>query len=314
MKILKTGMVEMIFNLKRKNGYLRHRSAANRKILMIYPLRSINRRLCKINQRSAMENRSMSLRLFTALSATAVLYMLFALCLFHTLWYHLLLSIFSTAIFVYLCSEYVFESMEASIRNELPSCCKKLAHYYNHYRGNIILAVKAAETKGPEKTRPYMLRLRKALESVNIKEQAAELRQNVQYTWIRMLYMLLVMCKLYGTPYEEMKNTEPDDGSVKKNTESNMFERNLRRITNVLSRLNVEQGYNDAELKGIELFMFASPYFFIMASHMFNGSIMREMNMGNVYGSIEAQTMKALMFFIGNLSALFIHWMRKQQD
>ncbi len=266
----------------------------------------LNARLCRLNQRSRKENLAASCFIFIMLILMATLYFLLACYMFHALWYHILFSIISTLIFTYLCCEYYFELLDKKIKTDLPKCCRKLAHYYSHYKGNVTLALREAEERGPESTRLYMIKLRKALEAVRSKEQIEELKRNIPYTWIKMLCMLLMLGKLNGSSYSDPSgDAERTDG---------MLEKNLRRITNVLSLLNIEQGYSDAELQGIELFMFLCPYFFIAASELFNKRILIEMNIGDVYTGVEAQTMKALIFIVGNASALFIRWMRKQQD
>ncbi len=279
----------------------------------LYPFFNIvNKKLCAINQRSPQENFKKSILIYIVLVLLGAVYFLTAILLFHTLWYHILFSILSTVIFIYLCYEYYFERLSRRLKADFPKCCRKLAHYIAHYKGNVIHALKDTEEKGPESTRLYMAKIRKAFEAVDMENSINEVKTAIPYTWIKMLCTLLIFGKQSGNTDTVFGEHLSEENSCK--VSKNQLEKNVRRITNVLSQINIEQGYNDADLQGIELFMFFSPYLIIIATEIFNSQILIEMSMPEVYGSIEAQTIKALMFLLGNISALFIHWMRKQQN
>jgi hypothetical protein len=78
--------------------------------------------------------------------------------------------------------------------------------------------------------------------------------------------------------------------------------------------LNIEQGYNDAELLGMQVFVFFAPFLVIPMTKWYNSSLLIDLNLGNIYQSIEAQNLTAIMMVISGLGALFIHWMRKLQN
>lgn len=265
---------------------------------------SLNNRLCKLNQRSFYENLPISTVLFIALFVISLLYFIIAFSLFHALWYHKLFAVISTLIFAYSIQDLYFEYMEEKIKQVLPKTTKKLSHYYTHYKGNVLPAIKETEEKCPLESKHYLIKIRKALMSNDPDLEIAALKSTFPFVWFRMLTSILYMAKKKGNGIES-NTVEPDD--------KNLIGKNLMKITNIVNFINVQQGYNDAELKYIQLFLYLSPFLFIFASDWINAKILIEMNMLDIYQSIKAQNIKSYIFIAANLSALFIHWMRKQQ-
>lgn len=261
----------------------------------------MNSRLSALNQRSFAENLPRSSALFIAVSIASAAYFFIAIRLFNTLWYHKLFAVISTMIFGYSLQDLYFEQIENKIKQSLPKTTKKLSHYYTHYKGNVIPSIKETEEKCPEEAKLYLVKIRKALLSGKPGEEIEALKNNFPFVWFRMLASLIYMAKEKGIGVET-------NGS-----QTNMIGKNLTKITNILNFMNVQQGYNDAELKYIQLFLYFSPFIFIFASDWINAKILIEMNMQDVYQGIKAQNIKAYIFVTANLSALFIHWMRKQQ-
>jgi hypothetical protein len=197
--------------------------------------------------------------------------------------------------------------MEKKIKRVLPKTTKKLSHYYAHFRGNVIPAMKETEEKCPVESKYYLIKIRKALMSDNTDKEIAALKSSFPFVWFRMLTSILYMAKKKGNGIEKAVDKSIDSES------SNLIGKNLMKITNIVNFINVQQGYNDAELKYIQLFLYFSPFLFIFASDWINAKILIEMNMQEVYQGIKAQNIKSYIFMAANLSALFIHWMRKQQ-
>jgi hypothetical protein len=231
----------------------------------------------------------------------SAVYFLIVISLFHTLWYHKLFAVFSTLIFAYSLQDLYFEQVELKIKQSLPKTTKKLSHYYTHYKGNVIPTIKETEEKCPKEARRYLVKIRKALMSGKPGEEITSLKNIFPFVWFRMLASIIYMAKEKGLGVDA-------DG-----IHTNMIGKSLTKITNILSFINVQQGYNDAELKYIQLFLYFSPFLFVFASDWINGKILIEMNMQDVYKGIKAQSLKSYIFLSANLSALFIHWMRKQQ-
>lgn len=262
---------------------------------------SFSRRLSLLNQRSLAENIPKGYALFYSISIISAVYLIIALRLFHTLWYHKLFALLSALIFAYCLQDLYFEKVERKIKQSLPKTTKKLSHYYTHYKGSIIQTLTDTEERCPEEARLYLVKIRKALLSGDAGEEIASLKNNFPFVWFRMLASIIHMAKEKGI------GVESNQGQI------NMIGRSLTKMTNMLNFINVQQGYNDSELKYIQLFLYIVPFLFVFASDCINGKILIEMNMMDVYQSIEAQNIKSYIFLSSNLSALFIHWMRKQQ-
>jgi hypothetical protein len=262
---------------------------------------SMTSRLSALNQRSFAENVTKSSTLFFVVCFVSIIYFVVVIGLFHSLWYHKFFAIISTLIFGYSLQDLYFEQIENKVKESLPKTTKKLAHYYTHYKGNVIPTIKEAEEKCPEVAKLYLVKIRKALLSERPSEEIETLKSNFPFVWFRMLASIIYMAKEKGIGAEA-------DGK-----QANMIGKNLSKITNILNFINIQQGYNDAELKFIEFFLYFSPFLFIFASDWINAKILIEMNMQDVYQGIKAQNIKAYIFLAANLSAFYIHWMRKQQ-
>jgi len=89
---------------------------------------------------------------------------------------------------------------------------------------------------------------------------------------------------------------------------------NLKRLTNIVTFLNIEQGYNDAELLGMQIFVFFAPFIVTPMTRWYNAGLLTDFNTVDIYRSIEARSLTAIMLFISCVGAIFIHWMRKLQN
>jgi hypothetical protein len=261
----------------------------------------MNSRLSALNQRSFAENVTRSTALFIVICFISIIYFFVVIGLFHSLWYHKLFAVASSLIFGYSLQDLYFEYIENKVKESLPKTTRKLAHYYTHFKGNVIPSIKETEERCPEEAKLYLVKIRKALLSGNPSEEIEVLKSIFPFVWFRMLSSIIYMAKEKGNGLEV-------DGK-----QTNIMGKNLSKITNILNFINVQQGYNDAELKYIELFLYFSPFLFIFASDWINAKILIEMNMQDVYSGIKAQNIKAYLFLAANISAFYIHWMRKQQ-
>jgi hypothetical protein len=262
---------------------------------------SINKRLSALTQLRQAECLPKSTALAALIAVASAAYFLILHRLFHTLWYHKLFVVVCTAIFSYSIQELYFEQLEKKVKQCLPKATRKLSHYYTHYKGNVISSLMETEDKCPTEVKAYIVKIRKALLSAKSGEEIAKLKSSFPFVWFRMLASIAYMAKEKGTGLEECSN------------QGSMIGKNLSKMTNILSFINVQQGYNDAELKYIQLFLYFAPFLFVLSADWVNAKILIEMNMQEVYQGIKAQNIKAYLFLSANISALFIHWMRKQQ-
>ncbi|MHB1393969.1 MAG: hypothetical protein ACYCYE_13020 [Clostridia bacterium] len=294
-------MIRINWNLRSKANF----SSYYRQGLFHSLLSKFNKRFTLINQKAPAQNFGTSLVLLSALTTLGVLYFLFAYNTFNGLWYHKVLCILSTLIFVYLCEQSYFEIYEKRIKKDLPNTLKKLTHYYNHYKGNIMPALDDTISRCPKSNRIYVLRIKEALLKTDYERQIEELEHRMPTIWLKMLCRLILFAKENGGAVSN-NNDKTHNGDV--------ISSNLKRLTNIVTFLNIEQGYNDAELLGMQIFVFFAPFLIIPMTRWYNTSLLIDLNMGDIYGSIQAQSLIAIMLFISDLGALFIHWMRKLQN
>lgn len=294
-------MINIISSFKRKTIIVRY----NRHSPAFGLLFRLNSRLTLINQKSPAQNIGTSLRLLTALTLLGFFYFLFAYNTFSGLWYHKVLCVFSTIIFIYLCEQSYFEIYEEQIKKDLPNTLKKFTHYYNHYQGNVLPALEDTAVRCPKSNRVYILKIKEALSRPEYERQIEELEHKMPTIWLKMLCRLVLFAKENGGAVSE---------SSRKSHSEDVISNNLRRLTNIVTFLNIEQGYNDAELLGMQAFVFFAPFLVIPLTKWYNSNLLIDIDMENIYGSIQAQGLSATMLFICGLGALFIHWMRKLQS
>ncbi len=157
-----------------------------------------NHRLGVLNQRSAAENLAKSSFIVLSICGLSLVYFILALSLFHSLWYHKLFAAASALMFGYSMYDLYFEYIEQKIKKSLPKTTKKLSHYYTHFRGNVIPAIRETEEKcGPE-SQLYLFKIRKALLAGNPKEETEQLKKSFPFVWYRMLASVLYMAKEKG--------------------------------------------------------------------------------------------------------------------
>ncbi len=277
----------------------------NRQSLYFSLINKLNNRLTLINQKSAAQNIGTSLILLSVLILLGALYFLFAYNTFSGLWYHKVLCALSTAIFVYLCEQSYFEIYEKQIKKDFPNTLKKLIHYYNHYQGNVLPALEETISRCPKSNRVYIVKLKEALLKPEYERQIEELESRMPTIWLKMLCRLILFAKENGGAVSEANRKLPAE---------DVISNNLKRLTNIVTFLNIEQGYNDAELLGMQIFVFFAPFLVIPLTKWYNANLLIDLNMGDIYGSIQAQSLTAIMLFTSGLGALFIHWMRKLQS
>jgi hypothetical protein len=265
----------------------------------------LNRRLTCINQKAPAQNIGTSIVLLSLLAALGILYFIFAYGTFSGLWYHKVLCVLSTLIFVYLCEQTYFELYEKKIKRDFPNTLKKLTHYYNHYKGNIIPALEEAGSKCPASNRIYLLRMKEALCKPDHTRQIEELEQRMPTIWLKMLCRIVLFAK---------ENGGAVSGGGDGRGRTDVIADSLKRLTGIVTFLNIEQGYNDAELLGMQIFVFFAPFMIIPVTKWYNSSLLIDLKLGDIYGSIQAQSLTAIMMFISGFGALFIHWMRKLQN
>ncbi|MGE5677710.1 MAG: hypothetical protein ACM3ZR_06590 [Pseudomonadota bacterium] len=150
-----------------------------------------------------------------------------------------------------------------------------------------------------------MIKIKEALLRADYEKQIEILEGNMPLNWLKLLCRLLLFAKENGGAVgsHDIESSRDD-----------VIAANLKRLTNMVTLLNIEQGYNDAELFGMQMFVFFAPFLVIPMTKLYNSYLLTDLLLGNIYESMEAQNLTAMMMFISGAGALFIHWMRKLQN
>jgi len=262
-------------------------------------------RLTLINQRAPYQNYITCLMLVTVLTLLGLLYFIFAYNTFNGLWYHKVLCFFSTIIFMYMCEQVYFEIYEKRIGRDLSNTIKKLTHYYSHYNGNVIPALEDTIGRCPKSNRAHILKIKEALAKPDYVEQMEIVKNRMPTIWLQILCRILLIAK---------ENGGVSTGKKDKHPEEDMILNNLKRLNGIVTFINIEQGYNDAELLGMQVFVLLAPFLVIPVTRWYNTNLLVDLNLADIYRSIEAQNLTAIMMVVSGLGALFIHWMRKLQN
>jgi hypothetical protein len=265
-------------------------------VKLIVPLGIVlttNDRLCKINQKTQKENMTLTLKLMVLFTILSTIYFGISFKLFHALWYHKLLTIMATATFFYLIREMYFEIEEYRVKSAYPRTFRKISHYYFHYNKNIDVALKEAESKVPPINKLLITKLVQATSKPNYDMSLDHVKENVFSIWVKMLCNIVSIAKTYS-------------GQV--------IGEAIETITNLIEYYNIQQSFLNVELLGFELATFFSPMLIIPAGKLFNSYILNEIGGIDVYQSVEAQNITALLLLLSNVGALFIHWLRKNQN
>lgn len=289
-------MSAMIYFSNKPDSYLRIEKVFK------MPLMCINARLSRINQQSYKSNKGRSGLILLTAMISGLIYGIITLTLFHKTWYHKVLSVFSTMIFIFVSTDMYFELLEKRIKKDIPSTLKMLSHYYTHYQGNVVPALNDTIDRCSKNNKVFLSLLRDALTAPDCEKQVAQLEEAMPSVWLKMLCRIMLFAKENGG-----RAASPEQREVK----VDVIARNLKRLNSVLMQLNIEQEFNDVELMGMQLFVFSFPYFIIPISQWYNSSLLSDMNIGLIYDSVQAQNLVAIMMIVGNLGTVFIHWMRK---
>ena len=212
-----------------------------------------------------------------------------------------ILVVISTIIFIYICEEMYFERIEFKIKMELPSTCKKLAYYYIHYNGNIYQALNETSYKCSKGNKVFIVKIKEAISKVDYKREFIILQEEFTSIWLKMLCNIVIFAKENGSSLR-IENHESED----------VIARSLTKITNIITLMNIEQSYNNAEFIGMQIFVFIIPMIAVPLSRFYNYNLLVDLNVEDIYKSIQAQNLTAMLIFASNLGALFIHWIRKQ--
>lgn len=265
----------------------------------------VNKRLSAVNQRSLYENQAETLKVIILLAVFGVLYFLLSFILFHDLWYHVLICAFATAVFLYVQLENYFEALENKVKYELPNICDKISHYYDHLDGNLLHVLKKTEERVSSNSRVYISRIKDALSSDNYEIELMKVKNSMPIMWLKILCMIILFAKRNG-------GTIYDESNRKQNR--NIMAEVLEVYSIIIDFNNLQQGYIDAEMKGYENLLLYAPFATVIVVKGYYKYFSKYIDVISVYDGIEAKSLVALLFFFSSAGALFLHWLRSNQN
>lgn len=218
-------------------------------------------------------------------------YVAYCFYFFYGTWYLNIFVLLSGLIFGYTYIDIRIELIENKFKNEFTRATRKLRYYLIHTK-NITKAVEKTIDKAPESAKGYFRELLSSLNSYDVKAACDELKIRFPHDWLKMLSNLMYYCKINGD----------NEKSVSKN---------LSKLTNIIEFQNLQQGYDNVELLGAQIFVFVLPIIGIPLVQSVNSVFMNAVEQPNIYAMQEANIEAAKILFVANIGTLFLSWLRK---
>lgn len=267
--------------------------------------RKTNKTLSTINLRSELDNMLLSIRISLLLIIAGLINFTVVYYLAHDLWYQTLMAVASSIIFVYVLYGNYLESVETKIKNELPNLCSDLEHYYTHHDGNLIAALENTEKSQKPEIQIIVRKIIDVLQKENYIENMNLLKSRMTFFWLQILCTILSFAKEKGGKVVKLNE---------KGESVNVIAEVLEKMTNIIEFGNIQQGYDNAEMKQYELIIFLSPYAIVFVTKLYYSYFSQYIDVMSAYNTIEAKTYVSLIFLTGNLGTLFINWVRKNKN
>lgn len=263
-----------------------------------------NKRLSMINQRSELDNMFSSIKVSLALLLAGLGNFGLMYYLAHDLWYHKVLAVVSSMIFIYILHGNYFERLENKIREELPELGNSIEHYYTHHDGNLIAALESAELRTKPELKVFVAKIKEIFKNEDYLENINVLKSNMSNFWLQILCTILSIAKEKGGKIIKV-NTNGE--------RENVISEVLEKLSNIIEFNNIQQGYDNAEMKQYEFMTFLAPYGIIFVTKFYYAYFSKYIDVMSAYETVEAKTYVAMIFLFGNLGTLFIHWVRRSQ-
>lgn len=259
-------------------------------------IQKINSRLNSLNMRTSAANIGKSFQILFESLFFGFCYFVFVYSTFNAIWYLKGLALASSLLFIKLYIDIRLELIHLKINKDIPKTLRKVTHYLISTEGNILKALEKTEASSPPTTRPFISKTILALKSENPDFQIEVLKSKTYSRWVCMFYE---MC-LFGKKYGENKAEE-----------QKVISQNIKKLTQITSFINLKRGYDNVELLWMQVFTFFLPIIVIPATKYYYNIVHADMGGSSVYETLGAQAIAAQIFFLANISTLFINWLRK---
>lgn len=251
----------------------------------------IQRQLANSNQATIKANRKLAVRIMLEMLIAGGIYSLYCYYFFHGIWYLDVLIVLATIVFMGCYLDRRLENIHAKTQSDIPKTTRKLRYYLIHTK-NINKALEKTELKAPDTTRMYIRKMKDAVASKDIKGNIDKLKKEIKAEWLKMISNLVYYCKINGDS-------------------DNIVTSNLSRVTNVIEFINLQQGLDNASLKGAQNFVMFVPLIAIPGIQLFNTSLFNALDSPSLIDTLSSQTMAAGILLFSNIATIFISWIRK---
>lgn len=251
----------------------------------------IQKQLSNSNHAPTKKNRKQAVKLTTELLVVGGMYALYCYYFFHGIWYLNALIILSTLVFMGCYLDRRLESIHSKSQSDIPKTTRKLRYYLIHTK-NINKALEKTEVKAPQTTKLYIQKMKDVLENKDMKSNMDKLKKEIKAEWLKMICNLVYYCKVNGDS-------------------ENVVTSNLSRVTTVIEFINLQQGLDNASLKGAQNFVLFVPLIAIPGIQIFNSSLFNALDNPGLIDTVSSQRMAAGILLFSNIATLFISWIRK---
>ncbi len=251
----------------------------------------ISKRLSSINQKTEYENIPLTINILLISSIAGIVYLSFCISIFNELWYHKLIAFAAAFIVAKAMIELMLEIIETRFQKKLPQMIRVFGYYYDHHNGNLNKALDSSIERTKDENRVYLQKIKIAVNKENYVQEMEYVKKNMPSIWLKLLCNLIIFAKREGN--------------------KDAIAPNFNKLTYIINFVNLSQGLNNMEFLWIEIGLLGLPIVVIPFTQMYNGFILRAIEYGNIYESVEAQTKAALILITCNVAALIVNWIRK---
>ncbi len=232
-----------------------------------------------------------------------VIYFCFAAVFFHSVWYHICLALSSAIIFSVIFKEWENEREKDRFLNDTDKFLDILIHYYQHYDGHIVEALKnsAERTKGElGLIAELIIDEMQGVDLVSGKiriETYLRNRLSTDSYWFHGLVEILFIIK------EKGRNTKDED---------DVYIISLEKMSELIKQEILKKMRNDNDNRTTEIWIMLTPLVAIAGTQLvYLVLFQNNFDILSTYKSIEAQTIASMTFIVGSLGALFVNWIRR---
>lgn len=233
-----------------------------------------------------------AMQLLIEASIFGVLYIVYCYYVFHgELWYLDVLIFISTILFIYNYLDIRIEWIKKKAIKDVPKTIRKL-RYYLIGTQNLEKALELTEKAVPDSTKPFITRLKEAVESEDYIKNIEKMKNSTKSEWMKIICTLIRGYKENGDEQKAITN-------------------NLKKTTRNIEFINLQQGLDNSALLGFQIMLFFLPLIGIPGIQLFNRQLLNAFDQIQLMGSLETKIMAGKIILVSNIFTLLLSWARK---